>query len=149
MHSLAAERTGLKPISRICAVVPLAFLLSVSGCALTREARCAFGEEPFVSDVMYFGTAKLEGVVTPEEWDEFLRTVVTPRFPQGFTVWPAAGQWKGANGEIIREASFVLSVLRRDDERSERELRAISAEYKARFGQEAVLRVRNPVCVSF
>ena len=100
---------------------------------------------------MYFGTAKPTGggIVTPGEWAEFLRTAVTPRFPQGLTVWPASGQWKTAAGAIAREDSFVLSLVHPGDEHSDRAVRAIAAEYKSRFQQEAVLRVKSAVCASF
>jgi hypothetical protein len=99
--------------------------------------------------VIYFGSAKPTGVVTSEEWAEFLRSSVTPRFPQGFSVWQAAGQWQGADGAIVREDSFVLSLVHPEDEHSEGSVRAIAAEYKSRFEQEAVLRVKSHGCASF
>ena len=114
-----------------------------------RETGCAPGQERSVNDVMYFGTAKSVGAVTPGEWTEFLRTSVTPRFPQGLTVWQASGQWKGADGAIVHEASFVLSLVHPDDEPSETAVGAITSEYKSRFDQESVLRVKNQACVSF
>jgi hypothetical protein len=98
---------------------------------------------------MYFGTAKPAGVVTAEEWSEFLRVAVTPRFPQGLSAWQASGQWKGADGVIVQEASYVLSLVHPDDERSESAVRAIASEYKSRFSQEAVLRLKSHVCASF
>jgi hypothetical protein len=74
---------------------------------------------------------------------------VTPRFPHGLTAWQASGQWKGADGAIVREASFVLNLMHADDERADSAIRSITAEYKARFNQEAVLRVKSHACTSF
>lgn len=133
----------------VAVALPLALTFALSGCAAVSGPPCAAGEERAVSELMYFGMAKPDGVVSASEWDGFLQGSVTPRFAQGFTVWPASGQWRGANGGVVREASYVLSLVYAADERSEAEARAIVSEYKTRFQQEAVLRVRSHVCVSF
>jgi hypothetical protein len=127
----------------------LTLMLAAYGCAAVRETACAPGQERSVNDVIYFGTAKSVGAVTPGEWTEFLRTSVTPRFPQGLTVWQASGQWKGADDAIVHEGSFVLSLVHPDDEPSETAVRAITTEYKSRFDQESVLRIKSQACVSF
>ena len=134
---------------RLETIAVLASALLAAGCASPGGPGCGAGEERSVNDVIYFGTARPHGTVTPTEWSEFLRASVTPRFPRGLTVWPASGQWLGADGAVTRESSFVVSLVHPDDERSERAVRAIAAEYKARFEQEAVLRVRSDVCASF
>jgi hypothetical protein len=127
----------------------LLLLTSVlSGCA-TNSTSCRGLENAFVSEMIYFGMAKPSGgSVTQTEWSEFLRTVVTPRFPSGLTVWPAAGQWRGKDGEVVREASYVLNLLHAPNAKSEAEVVAIVTEYKKQFEQEAVLRVRSDACVS-
>jgi len=130
-------------------VMTLAFMLAAAGCASVSEPKCAPDEHRSVSELLYFGTAKPNGVVTAEDWAGFLKASVTSRFPQGLTVWPASGQWQSAEGEIVREASLVLNLLHPDDERSETAVRAIAAEYKSRFSQDAVLRVKSHACASF
>ena len=110
---------------------------------------CAPGEQGMVNEMLYFGTQTPAGAVTTEQWSQFLGTVVTPRFPQGLTVWPASGQWQSADGSITREASYALNLLHPDDAASETAIRAILAEYKSRFRQEAVLRVKSSACASF
>ena len=102
-----------------------------------------------MNDTLYLGTAKPDGTVSGGEWDRFLREVVTPRFADGFTQWHAAGQWRSADGSIVREDSHVLVVVHPPDPQAEANVRAIAAEYKSRFHQEAVLRVRSEACVSF
>jgi Protein of unknown function (DUF3574) len=98
--------------------------------------------------MLYFGTAKPSGVVTPNEWEDFLRTSITPRFPNGFTVWQASGQWQHSAKTITKETSLVVSLVHSDDDYSEKAVRTIVNDYKRRFEQESVLRVKNPVCVS-
>ena len=103
----------------------------------------------FVHESLYFGTAKPTGVVTPTEWAEFLKSTVTPRFPQGLTVWEASGQWRGADGELVREASHVLNLVHPDDTANEKAVLEIVAAYKVQFQQEAVLRTKAHACTSF
>lgn len=96
-----------------------------------------------------FGTAKPNGVVQPAEWNEFLKGTVTPLFPRGFATMESAGQWRGADGTIVREPSHVLILDHPDDTASENAVREIITTYKTRFQQEAVFRVRTPACISF
>lgn len=133
-------------------------VISINGCGKTAsgstsgieyDLQCGSGERRFVNDQLYFGTAKPTGVVTSEEWTEFLRTAVTPRFPQGLSVWLALGQWRSADGSITHEESFVLNLVHPEDEPNESAVRAITTEYKSNFAQESVLRVKSYACVSF
>ncbi len=102
-----------------------------------------------MSDTLYFGTVMPGGTVSEEQWLDFLKSAVTPRFPAGFTAWKASGQWKAPDGTIVREPSHVLSVLHTDDERGNAGAIAVMTEYKSRFHQQAVLRVRSHACISF
>ncbi len=130
--------------------VAMLVALGVSGCATMNASTCGADESRSVSDVLYFGTDKpTGGSISAAEWSEFLQDVVTPRFPHGLTVWQGSGQWLGADGSIVRERSYVVSLLHPDDETSGKSVEAIAAEYKTRFAQEAVLRVRSDACVSY
>lgn len=110
---------------------------------------CRTGEQRVVSDVVYFGTGRAKGDVTQTEWDDFLRVEVTPRFPQGFSVWRASGQWRAADGSVVREASYVLQVAHPDDEASDRAIGDIRERYRTRFEQESTMRLRQRACASF
>ncbi len=134
------------PLSRIG--VAVALVLALTACASTHHHVCKAGEQAALHDSLYFGTAKPDGVVTPKEWAEFLRSTVTPRFPQGLTVWQASGQWRSSDGAILREASHVLNLVHPNDETSEKAVLEIVAAYKSRFQQEAVLRVKAHACAS-
>jgi hypothetical protein len=135
-------------------VVRLAFLAvlaaTLAACAPMHGAGCASAEQALVHDSLFFGTGKPRGgVVTSAEWVEFLKGTVTPRFPQGLTVSPASGQWRGADGAIVQEPSQLLQLVHPDDAASERAVQEVIAAYKAQFQQEAVLRVKARACVSF
>lgn len=132
---------------RFVAVAVAAWL--AAGCAEPGRLACAAGQQPMVSEVLYFGSARPSGVVTADEWQAFLGGVVTPRFPQGLSVWQAAGQWRSNAGPIVREGSHVLNIVHAAGDAEDRSLDEIVAEYKRRFQQDAVLRVRSPACVTF
>ena len=131
------------PLLAACA----GFLLA--GCASTGHRACGDGEQAAVSELLYFGTGiPSGGTVTASEWADFLGSSVTPRFPEGLTVWSAAGQWQSADGRITSESSYVLSLLHAPTADAEARVEAVLSEYKSRFRQEAVLRVRVPACMS-
>lgn len=89
-----------------------------------------------------------DGMVGQAQWSQFLQAVVTPRFPEGFTVWQASGQWRSSDGSIVREPSYVLQLIHAEDEARDKAISEIMSEYKTQFRQEAVLKTRSPVCVS-
>jgi len=130
-------------------IVLASFVLVVTGCACLQTHQCSQDENFSVSNLIYFGASKPDGVVTPEQWADFLKNNVTPRFPTGFTEWKASGQWKNTDGKILQEESFVLNIVHPDDKSGDESIRSIIREYKAQFGQEAVLRVRSAACASF
>jgi hypothetical protein len=135
-------------LDRLAIIAVLAATLAA--CSPMHGSRCASGGQALVHDSLFFGTGKPRGgVVTPAEWAEFLKGTVTPRFPQGLTVSPASGQWRGADGAIVQEASQVLQLVHPDDAASESAVQELVAAYKAQFQQEAVLRVKARACVSF
>ncbi len=125
-------------------------VLSLAGCAsMPRQVACSSGEQRLVHESLYFGTAKPAGVVTAAEWAGFLGSTVTPRFPEGLTIVQASGQWRGADGTIVSEASYVLNLLHAGDAANERAVVEIVEAYKSRFQQEAVLRIKSQACASF
>ena len=133
---------------RLRAALALAVLALLAACAAPGRPACGPGERPAVSELLYFGSAMPDGAVSAEAWSAFLAETVTPRFPDGLTTWPASGQWRGANGSTVREASWVLNLVHPGDPAVEAGVRAVVEAYKSRFRQEAVLRVRAEACVS-
>jgi hypothetical protein len=128
----------------------LAALLAAfaAGCAAPQD-RCGPQEQLAVSDTLFFGTATSEGVVSAQDWTSFLAGTVTPQFPAGLTAWPASGQWQSADGGLTQENSYVLNIVHPPGAAADAAIRSIMTQYRARFRQQAVLRVRTPACTSF
>jgi hypothetical protein len=124
-------------------------LALVTGCTSLAPQSCPGGQQGMIAEHLYFGTAKPGGQVSADEWRAFVDEVITPRFPQGLSVWQASGQWKPAAGPIVRESSYVLNVVHESNAATDDAIIDIMVAYKARFQQEAVLRVRSPACASF
>ena len=118
----------------------------LSACTTTLpQSPCHAGEHQAVIDSLYFGS----GEVKPEQWQKFLAVVITPRFPEGLTSWPAAGQWRNDAGEIEKESSYVLQLVHADTAQADNSIQEVVSAYKIQFHQRAVLRTRTRTCTSF
>jgi hypothetical protein len=93
---------------------------------------------------LYFG-----GSVGNNEWNEFLDTEVTTRFPRGLTVVDAHGQWQETNGQISKEATRILIVVVPNNVTATAYIGAIATAYDDRFAQDSTLLVRASVCAGF
>ena len=124
------------------------------GC-ITTAAPCPGGMQAQVRAELVFGRSlKTGGTVSDAAWRRFAAEEITPRFPEGFTVLDGRGQWRGpqargARGRIVREPSKVLLVAMPDDPERRARLAAIAEAYKRAFGQDSVLTLATPSCVSF
>src|SRR6478736_6545345 len=91
---------------------------------------------------LYFGRNIGDtAVVSDSAWNGFVKTVLTPAFPEGATVWDAAGQWRAPNGDLVREPSFVVELVHVATPDVEVRVQHVMAEYKLRFAQHSVLRL--------
>ncbi len=122
----------------------------VLGCTLALLAACA-GLPPsaWVRDTLYFGLSMPGGAVTQAQWQAFVDAEVTPRFPDGLTVWPASGQWRAAAGAPQREESRVLEIVHPSGGDADAKIAAIRGAYKKAFHQDSVLKVREAVQADF
>ncbi|WP_396328568.1 DUF3574 domain-containing protein [Burkholderia anthina] len=88
--------------------------------------------------------------VTDAQRAAFLADVVTPRFPDGFTVWDTRGQWRDrATGRTLQEAGFVVRIVADDTDDTHARLAAIRHAYVERFRQQSVGITVVPACASF
>jgi hypothetical protein len=110
---------------------------------------CRADASPYARLELLFGLGVQGGSVSEEDWRAFLEAEVTTRFPDGLTVLAGYGQWRGRSGEIAKESSRVLLIWHRRGAEAEADIEAIRNAYKARFGQESVMRVDATSCVSF
>ena len=112
---------------------------------------CPAGGSTMSKVELYFGLAiPGGGSVSKTEWQAFLDTEVTPRFPDGLSVDEASGQWRdAATGKTVREPSRRIMILYAPSLEAETKIEAIRNAYKTRFRQDSVMRLDETECVAF
>lgn len=135
--------------------IGLVFLLAVGSAACDpADATVPQNGNPpsgmdWVGDRLYFGRAMGDGGEVPEQaWRQFLEEFVTPRFPDGLTVWSAEGQYRNSSGAVVKERTFILEIYHPGAASADNAFGEIVDEYKRRFNA-AVLRVTAPATVRF
>ena len=118
-----------------------------SVCASALPAlQCSGAQKPWVVADLLFGRTN----VSEASFARFLAAEVTTRFPDGFTVIDAKGQWRAPGGEkITHERSKVLMIAMPPAADNDERLQQIIAAYKTRFKQQSVGLIVRPACVSF
>ena len=101
-----------------------------------------------VRETLYFGSARPKGSVSELEWQLFLRDEVAARFPDGLTVWDAAGQWRGSQGAIEHERTKVLLLVHPDTPDARQSVLTVIERYRKMFEQQSVLWETSRVCVA-
>ena len=112
----------------------------------------------WVRSELYFGVGREDGEssrvqtdsISQAQWRTFLDGEVTPRFPDGLTVFDAYGQWlfRGAAGpERLR--TKVLVVLHENTPQRRADIEAIRLAWKQATGHQSVLWAQQAVEVSF
>jgi len=139
----------------ILAMVVLAGQIAVPAAnPICRSQVGARQSDAYYRTELYFGRSiPGGGQVSDDEWKKFLAGVVTPRFPNGFTILKATGQYREKNGTVDKEPSEVLVFFypMRSRTASRRKIEEIRRAYIKHFKQESVLRVdyQAAVRVSF
>jgi hypothetical protein len=110
---------------------------------------CAPSGTTYLRTTLYFGLSRPAGTIAEKEWLAFLREQVTPRFPEGLTVWEANGQWRRPDGSIGRERAKVLLLVHDGKAAARAALAEIVEGYKKAFQQESVLWETATVCAAF
>jgi hypothetical protein len=109
---------------------------------------CGAATAPQVRTILYFGSARPKGSVSELEWQLFLRDEVTPRFPEGLTVWDAEGQWRAPQGPVEHERTKVMLLVHSDTAASRAAVQAVIDRYRKAFDQQSVLWESSRVCVA-
>lgn len=120
--------------------------------AMAQDATCPLpGQKPALVVQMFFGQSIRErGPVTKKEWNAFLRNTVTPRFPDGLTVYDGYGQWQDPQTHVIaREKSKVILIVTADAAPVRQNIADISDAYRNLFRQQSVAILTNSACVAF
>lgn len=125
---------------RRCSFIAILFVVLLAGGTVRAET---------VETTLYFGL-DLPGdeVVSEEDWKGFLAEVVTPRFPDGFTVIDAYGQWRDpsvVDAPVARETTKVIVIVRPATPETSASVSEIKSLYKARFDQKSIFHTDAPV----
>lgn len=128
----------------------LAGCVSVDARVIGDAQVCPAGLEARTTAELFFGRniGALPGV-SDADWVRFVDEEITPRFPDGLSVSDVAGQWRAADGTIVREPSKGVMIVLSGEEGEYARLDAIRDAYKARFRQESVMLVQRRACVGF
>lgn len=88
--------------------------------------------------------------VSEADFNGFVAKEVSPRFPEGFTVIDATGQWRDARrGTIVHEAAKIIEIVLPSGEDNRPKIEAIVEAYKQQFQQQSVGLIVAPACVRF
>ena len=88
--------------------------------------------------------------VSETQFLNFLDREITPRFPDGLTVYDARGQYRDSErNRIVREPSKVVMIVLPGRPEDMTRLNEIADAYKKRFRQQSVGIVLRQACVSF
>ena len=144
--SPAMTTVGFAQVGSTLVVALLGFFLLTANIAAQPSLQCTGAQKPWMVAELLFG----RGNVSDSHWGRFLTAEVTPRFPDGLTVYDARGQWRNPQTKTIsRERTKVVMIAMPPDARNEAKLQEIIEAYKARFKQQSVGLIIRPSCVSF
>jgi hypothetical protein len=130
----------------------VAVMLTLAGASCAPSAlECRPGAKAMNVTEMFFGRDIYgKGEVSEAQWSAFVRDTIIPRFPDGFTVLDATGQYLDTQrNAAISEKSKVVIIATGDDDATRAKLTQIAETYKARFEQQAVGMITRPGCASF
>ena len=119
--------------------------------ALAAE-RCPLpGQKEMLIVKMYFGQSMPGGhTVPPRAWTRFLSAAVTPRFPDGFTVYDAQRQWMDPKmSKPGHERTKVIEIAAPDSLAAHTAITDIARSYRESFHQQSVGIVTSTSCAAF
>jgi hypothetical protein len=130
------------------------FLLAVSilqiGVATGQALECSPPQQRMLAIDLLFGRGSGGLTVSEQAWTQFLAREITPRFPNGLTVFDASGQWRRPQGgAILRERSKVVMIVAPENPPVQERIDAITDAYKRQFKQQSVGVVIRTACASF
>jgi hypothetical protein len=148
----------IKSALLLCALVAFPSIGLVAADSATQATAALKGDAArpeaarWVRSELYFGVGPADvqdGGIAEIRWRAFLDKEVTPRFPDGLTVFDAYGQWRDRGGATERLWTKVLVVLHEDTPANRAAIDAIRLAWKSSTHDQSVLLVTGPVEVSF
>ncbi|MGZ5881554.1 MAG: DUF3574 domain-containing protein [Xanthobacteraceae bacterium] len=156
MGSLSAMMTATKKVGDAMAMLGRAAAIAVlvpalGGGADAQSLACQGGQKPSqVAELMFGRNIGARTAVSESQWARFVDREITPRFPDGLTMYNAAGQWRDrASNKVLRESSKVVHIVLPGHDDDIARLNEIAEAYKARFKQQSVGLIVRPACVAF
>ena len=86
---------------------------------------------------LYCGMSSKNGEVSEEAWRNFCDRYVSTSFPDGYTVFDAAGYWSSAASITVKEKTKVILIIAPNDAKAKVIL--LAKQYQRLFSQETVL----------
>ncbi len=154
MAVIASAAKQSRAITIVFSALPLFALLGCAepsavspvpyACLLPSEQRMLVAELFFGRDI------RGRGPLGDAEWSEFAAQMVTPNFPDGFTVTDGNGQWQNpATREITRQPTKIVLVAAKRTPDLGARLSAVIDAYKVRFNQQSVGIITRDSCAAF
>ena len=125
--------------------------LALGGGADAQLVDCLGGQSPTqVAELMFGRNIGRRIGVSEGDFGRFVDREIMSRFPNGLTVFNAAGQWRDeASNKIVREPSKIVQIVLPGRVDDVARLNEVVEAYKARFKQHSVGMIVRPACVSF
>lgn len=128
------------------------------GATLEGDTEHPSGAHGWLETRLFFGlgpVGKAHAGVTEAAWLRFLDTEVTPRFPDGLSIIDVYGQWLGKLDRLqhhstparIRSKMLLIDYPATPDNVAK--IDAIRTAWKRQTGDQSVLKVTQPVDISF
>ncbi len=139
-------------IGTFCFVGFALFVAATAGAdGQTAALSCRGAQQPKLVAELLFGRDVGRRVgVSQAAWLRFVARELTPRFPDGFTISDATGQWRDrSSGTIVREPSKRVEIVLPGNADDDARLEAVVAAYKSRFHQQSVGIIVRGACVAF
>ena len=133
------------------AVAAVVLAISLSGTAHAQLIECRGAQKPQQVAELTFGRRIVGHIAVSEtQWMQFIDNEITPRFPDGLTVFDATGQWwDPTSKKIVRESSKIVLIVLPGNAEDLTRLNELAETYKSRFKQQSVGMILRPACVSF
>jgi hypothetical protein len=136
-----------------CAHQPVASSPAPVAPTLSGDAAHPGQTKGWVDTKLYFGLGLADAPdkgISESQWRDFLDKEVTTRFPSGLSVVDVYGQWQGKNQRAPERLRSKMLIIDYPDTQENRDkIEAIRTAWKQRTGDQSVLRVTEPVDVSF
>ena len=111
---------------------------------------CSAGLHPAATAELFFGrNIGQVTAVSEEAWQGFIDREISPRFPNGLSVFDVYGQYRGPGGEFVREPTKALLLVFSGSSEERDKVHAIRDAYRDQFRQESVMLLEQNACVSF